>query len=142
MQLTDAVRRYMNAMMAVGRSPYTLRGAKSGLKTLVAFLSSVGVEAIEQITHEALLRYLEALSWHVTDKGTPLTARSQSELLGHLRAFCRWMVAQDWLVSDPSKRIPIRGSPNNSRRRSWTKRKFNASWRNPICRRHGATGIA
>jgi integrase/recombinase XerD len=106
MQLTDAVRRYMNAMMAVGRSPYTVRGAKSALKTLVAFLSSVGVEAIEQITHEALLRYLEALSWHVTDKGTPLTARSQSELLGHLRAFCRWMVAQDWLVSDPSKRIP------------------------------------
>ena len=28
------------------------------------------------------------------------------QLLGHLRAFCRWMVEQDWLVSDPSKRIP------------------------------------
>src|SRR5688572_13476084 len=42
----------------------------------------------------------------VTEKGTPLSPRSQSELLGHLRAFCRWMVSQDWLVADPSKRIP------------------------------------
>jgi integrase/recombinase XerD len=106
MLLTDAVRQYLNAMMATGRSPHTVRGAKSAFKALVAFLGSVGVENIEQVTHDALLRYREALSWHLTDKGTPLTARSQSELLGHLRAFCRWMVAQDWLVSDPSKRIP------------------------------------
>lgn len=106
MLLTDAVRQYLNAMMAVGRSPHTARGAKSALKALVAFLSSVGVEHIEQVTHDGLLRYREALSGHLTDKGTPLTARSQSELLGHLRAFCRWMVAQDWLVSDPSRRIP------------------------------------
>jgi integrase/recombinase XerD len=106
MLLTDAVRQYLNAMMATGRSPHTVRGAKSAFKALVAFLGSVGVETIEQVTHDALLRYREEISWHMTDKGTPLTARSQSELLGHVRAFCRWMVAQDWLVSDPSKRIP------------------------------------
>jgi integrase/recombinase XerD len=84
----------------------TVRVAKSGLKTLSAFLNGVGVETIEQMTHDALLSYRESLSWHVTTKGTPLTERSQSEVLGHLRAFCRWMVAQDWLVSDPSRRIP------------------------------------
>jgi integrase/recombinase XerD len=106
MLLSDAVRQYLNALLAGGRSAYTVRGAKSALKTLMAFLSSAGVENIEHLTHDVLLRYREALSWHVTGKGTPLTARSQSELLGHLRAFCRWMVAQDWLVSDPSKRIP------------------------------------
>ena len=106
MLLPNAVRRYLNAMVASDRSPHTVRGAKSALKELVAFLDSVDVSQIERIDHDALLRYREALSWRLTDKGTPLSARSQSELLGHLRAFCRWMVAQDWLVADPSKRIP------------------------------------
>lgn len=106
MRLADAVRRYLNAMTATGRSPHTVRGAKSALKELVAFLGTADVEHVEQINHDVLLRYREALSWRLTQKGTPLSPRSQSELLGHLRAFCRWMVAQDWLVADPSKRIP------------------------------------
>jgi integrase/recombinase XerD len=106
MLLTDAVRRHLNAMTAAGRSPHTLRGAKSALKELVAFLGTVDITNVEQMTHDGLLRYREALSWRLTDKGTPLSARSQRELLGHLRAFCRWMVEQDWFVSDPFKRIP------------------------------------
>lgn len=106
MRLADAVRRYLNAMTATGRSPHTVRGAKSALKELVEFLSTADVEHVEQINHDVLLRYREVLSWRLTQKGTPLSPRSQSELLGHLRAFCRWMVAQDWLVADPSKRIP------------------------------------
>lgn len=106
MLLSDAVRRYLNAMVASGGSAHTARGAKSVLKELAAFLEGAGVTEIERMDHEALLRYREELSWRLTHKGTPLSPRSQSELLGHLRAFCRWMVAQDWLVSDPSKRIP------------------------------------
>jgi integrase/recombinase XerD len=104
--LADAVRRYLNAMLAQGRSVQTVRTARSGLKQLVAFLESVEVTTIEQLDADILMRYREALSWHLTDKGTPLAPRSQSERLGHLRAFCRWLVAQDWLVADPSKRIP------------------------------------
>lgn len=106
MRLADAARRYLNAMTATGRSPHTVRGAKSALKELVAFLGTADVDHVEQVNHDVLLRYREALSWRPTQKGTPLSPRSQSELLGHLRAFCRWMVAQDWLVADPSKRIP------------------------------------
>lgn len=106
MRPADAVRRYLNAMTATGRSPHTVRGAKSALKELVAFLGTAEVDHVEQINHDVLLRYRETLSWRLTHKGAPLSPRSQSELLGHLRAFCRWMVAQDWLVADPSKRIP------------------------------------
>lgn len=106
MRIADAVRRYLNAMMAQGRSLQTVRTTRSGLKQLAAFLDSIEVTTIEQLDADVLLRYREALSWRMTDKGTPLAPRSQSELLGHLRAFCRWLVAQDWLVADPSKRIP------------------------------------
>ena len=100
---------------------------------MIAFLNSVGVETIEQLTQDVLLSYRGSLSWHVTTKGTPLTERSQSEVLGHLRAFCRWMVAQDWLVSDPSGRIPNPRKPSNYPSRSWMKQKCSGLSRNRIC---------
>lgn len=106
MELSNAVRQYLNAMTAQAASRYTVRGAKSALKELASFLKAIEVTRIEQLDHEALIQYREELSWRLTPKTTPLSPRSQSELLGHLRAFCRWMVAQDWLVSDPSKKIP------------------------------------
>lgn len=106
MELTNAVRQYLNAMTAQAASHYTVRGAKSALKELVSFLKAIEVVRIEQLDHDALMQYREELAWRLTPKGTPLNPRSQSELLGHLRAFCRWMVAQDWLVADPSKKIP------------------------------------
>jgi integrase/recombinase XerD len=105
-ELSNAVRQYLNAMTAQGNSRYTIRGAKSALKELVSFLKAIEVVRIEQLDTQALMQYREELSWRLTRFNTPLSPRSQSELLGHLRAFCRWMVAQDWLVADPSKKIP------------------------------------
>ena len=106
MRLAEAVRAYVNAMLAQGRGRQTIKGTQSALKELTAFLASIGVERIEQLDHDALMQYREELAWRLTPKGTPLGANSQSNLLGNLRAFCRWMVDQDWLVSDPTKRIP------------------------------------
>jgi integrase/recombinase XerD len=105
-ELSNAVRQYLNALTAQAASRYTVRGAKSALKELTAFLKAIEVTRIEQLDHDALMQYREELSWRLTRFNTPLSPRSQSELLGHLRAFCRWMVAQDWLVADPSKKIP------------------------------------
>lgn len=105
MLLTDAIRRYQNARTAEGYSPCTIKSGKSAFKGLLAFMESLEIVHIEQMDQRALQRFREGLSWHQTAKGTPLTLRSQSEILGHLRAFCRWMVEQDWLVADPSKKI-------------------------------------
>lgn len=106
MLLSDAGRRYLNAMMAEGRSRHTIRNTKSALKELTAFLATLSIEHVEQMSQDALLRYREELSWRQTSKGTQLCSRSQSERLGSLRALCRWLVSQDWLVTDPAKRIP------------------------------------
>ena len=106
MQLTDAVRRYLNALATEGKSRSTAINAKAALKALLAVLNGLGVTHIAEIDHDALTAYREELAWHVTPKGTPLTARSQAECLGHLRAFCRFLVREDWLMSDPAARIP------------------------------------
>ena len=106
MPLADALRRYLNQLLAEGRSHHTLRGAKSALMQLMAFLDSIGIAAIAHLDHEALMRYREELAWRLTAKGTPLSVRSQLELLTHITGFCRFLIAQGWLLADPSKNIP------------------------------------
>jgi len=106
MRLADASRRYLNALLAKGRSPHTLRGAKSALKELLGFLASIGVEALAQLDREALMRYREELAWRLTAKGTPLSVRSQLELITHVAGLCRYLLAQGWLLADPSKNLP------------------------------------
>jgi len=106
MLLADAVRRYLNQMLAEGRSRHTVRDAKSGLKELLACLDGLGVNDVSQLDHDALMHYREEIAWRLTPKGTPLTVRSQLELIGHLNTFCRFLLAQGWLLSDPSAKIP------------------------------------
>jgi integrase/recombinase XerD len=106
MPLADALRRYLNQLLAQGRSRHTLRGAKSALRQLVAFLDTIGIAVIAHLDHEALMRYREELAWRLTAKGTPLSIRSQLELLTHIAGFCRFLIAQGWLLADPSKNIP------------------------------------
>ena len=102
----DAVRRYLNQLLAEGRSRHTVQGAKSGLKELLAFLDGLVVSEVSQLDHDTLMRYREEIAWRLTAKGTPLTVRSQLELIGHVNTFCRFLVAQGWLLADPSAKIP------------------------------------
>ena len=105
MLISDAVRAYLNALVIEGRSPCTVKGAKSALKQLAGFLADCGVEAINGIDHAVLTRYREDIAWRFTPKGKPLTARSQAELLGHVRAFGRYWVREERLLTDPSVRL-------------------------------------
>ena len=112
MTLTDAIRQYLNAMITMDRSPHTIKHAKSALKGLHLFLQQLDVKDIEHLDHDTLMHYREELAWRLTPKGRPLALRSQSELLGHLRAFCRWLVTNDLLVGDPSEKIPNPKKPH------------------------------
>lgn len=106
MEINDAIRRYRNHLLARGASRYTARGAKSALKQLATFLQTLGITEIADLNRDALMQYREDMSWRLTPKGTPLAIRSQLELLGHVAAFCRFLVAEGWLLADPSKDIP------------------------------------
>jgi len=106
MQITDAVRHYLNAQQTEGKSRLTTINAKSSLKRLCAVLDGIGVTTVGALNHDALMAYREELAWHVTAKGSLLSERSQSECLGHLRAFCRFLVCEGWLLATPSARIP------------------------------------
>ena len=103
MQLTDATRLYFNHLAALGRSRYTIRGAKSALRQLLEFLVTLQVDTVAQLDHDALLRYREELAWRLTAKGIPLAVRSQLELISHVASFCGFGVKQGWWLVDPSQ---------------------------------------
>lgn len=105
--LSEAIARYLHAMELSGRSPCTIRNARGALREFAGFMSGMQVSDLAQMGQEPLLRYREWLARRLTAKGTPLRAASQCEYLGCLRAFCRWMVEQDWLARDPMRRIPL-----------------------------------
>jgi site-specific recombinase XerC len=132
MPLADALRRYLNQLLAQGRSRHTLRGAKSALKQLLTFLGSNGIETIAQLNHEALMRYREELAWRLTAKGTPLSVRSQLELLGHIASFSGFLVAQGWLLADPSENIPWPKKPRRLPRSIMEPKEVSAYWPHPI----------
>ncbi|MHB8623376.1 MAG: tyrosine-type recombinase/integrase [Sulfuricaulis sp.] len=113
MQLSDAIRRYLNQSFAQGNSCHTIRGAKSALKQLAAFLEKINVTDVAHLDHDALMRYREELAWRLTPKGTPLSVLTQLELLGHIAVFCRFLVAQGWLLVDPSANIPRPKKPRH-----------------------------
>lgn len=112
MLLTDATRKYLNALLAEGKSVSTMKNARSALQRMLPFLKGLGVEHVEQLSHDVLMQWREEVAWHTTGKGTPLTPRAQSELLGHMRAFSRWLVREEYLLADPSARI---GNPKKPR---------------------------
>lgn len=106
MLIRDAIRQFLNHAALAGRSPLTLRGARSALKQFAEFVESDGIHEIGHLDAAVLLRYREDLSWRLTAKGTPLQVRSQLELLGHVSVFCRFLVQQGWLLADPSQDLP------------------------------------
>lgn len=105
MRLTDAIRRYLNAQLAEGLSLHTIKGAKSVLKQVATFLQTIGLEDVTQFDSTAIARYREELAWRPTSKGTPLTTRSQLEQLGHISAFSRFLVKENWLLVNPAAGI-------------------------------------
>lgn len=106
MLIREAIRQWQNHAALAGRSPLTLRGARSALKQFAEFMESEGIHEIARLDGTALLRYREDLSWRLTAKGTPLQIRSQLELLGHVSVFCRFLVERGWLLADPSRDLP------------------------------------
>lgn len=105
--LCEAIARYVEALSLQGRSPHTIRNARGVLRELVAFLARLHVLDVSGLVQGSLLQYREYLARRLTATGRPLRMTSQAEYLGCLRSFCRWMIEQDWLATDPMRRIPL-----------------------------------
>jgi len=102
---------YLKYLKTLGRSYYTIRGARYGLADLVRFLEAENAPCLEDLTGDILYEYQQALSFRLTARGRLLSLRTQGQLLGTVKSFTRFLKQQDYLVRNPGDGIRLPKKP-------------------------------
>jgi len=100
-------------------TPETLRGLQSNFKCFVTWAreqdgaASEGVTAIEQLTPDLFLAYQQELTFRLNRVGRPITIATQVKHLAALRQWGRYLVEQDFLMSNPARWIKLPRVPKS-----------------------------
>lgn len=113
MEIKNLIQRYLQHLRVQGRARTTIRGAKYGLMDFSRFLDEVNVHVLADLNKDVLREYQQELAFRLTAKGTPLSLRSQGQLLGVVKGFCRYLRDKEYLLTDPADGITL---PKKSRR--------------------------
>lgn len=111
MTIRELIPIYLKHLKTLGRSHYTIRGAKYGLMNLVAFLEEEKAPCLEDLNSDVLYEYQQDLAFRLTAKGKLLSLRTQGQALSVVKAFTRFLKEQDYLVRDPGKTIKLPQKP-------------------------------
>jgi integrase/recombinase XerD len=111
MTIRELIPIYLKHLKTLGRSYYTIRGAKYGLKDLAQFLEEEKAPCLEELNSDVLYEYQQDLAFRLTAKGKLLSLRTQSQALGVLKAFTRFLKEHDYLINDPGEVIHLPKKP-------------------------------
>jgi integrase/recombinase XerD len=111
MKISHAMQQYLKHLKTLGRSAYTIKSARYGLKSLAAFLEDEKVGSIEDLDRDILEAYQEELSYRLTAKGSPLSLCAREKLINVTQGFTRFLKHKEYLLSDPGESLqpPKRG---------------------------------
>ena len=111
MRIDTAMALYLRHLTALGRSPYTIKGAKYGLKSLSSFLEQARTFDIEDLDRELLCDYQQELAFRITAKGAPLGRAAREKLINVAQGFTRFLKQRQYLLGDPGETLtpPKRG---------------------------------
>lgn len=134
---------YLKHLKTLGRSYYTIKGAKYGLKDLAGFLEAEKAPCLEDLNSDVLYEYQQELAFQITAKGKLLSLRTQAQSLGVVKAFTRFLKEHDYLIHDPGevihppkkpKRLPkvILSSNEIQKLMDAADTRTNRGWRNRI----------
>ena len=110
MHLHEAIRRYLIFFQAQGTSPRTV-SYRYVLQSFEQWAEGRGVTTIERLTPELFFAYQEALPFRLTRYGRPIAIATQCLHLCVLRCFGRYLMEQDFLISDPTRKIKLPRAP-------------------------------
>lgn len=113
MQIEHAFVLFLQHLKALGRSPYTVRNAGQGLKSLGNFLEKEKVYVIEALTPDLLEEFQLDLSTRANKKGGLLTLRTQAQCLGTVKVFTRFLKEKDYLLRDPAINLKLPKKPQS-----------------------------
>lgn len=111
MLLREGIRRYLVWRRAMGTAPRTLPNLKSILKHFTLWAQGQDVTTIEQLTPDLMQAYQEELPFRLNRQGRPIVLGTQSQHIGVLKTFGRYLAEQDFLMSDPTKRMRFPQKP-------------------------------
>jgi integrase/recombinase XerD len=94
---------YLKHLKTLGRSYYTIKGAKYGLADLAEFLEAEKAPHLEDLNSDVLYEYQQELAFRLTAKGKLLSLRTQAQSLSVVKAFTRFLKEHDYLIYDPGE---------------------------------------
>ncbi|MDY6824462.1 MAG: tyrosine-type recombinase/integrase [Thermodesulfobacteriota bacterium] len=111
MTISELIPVYLHHLKVLGRSYYTIRGAKYGLKDLAGFLAQEQAACLDALTSDILHEYQQDLAFRHTAQGRLLSLRTQGQMLGTVKAFTRFLKEQDYLMYDPGQALHLPKKP-------------------------------
>ena len=111
MKIKQLIPIYLKDLKVLGRSYYTVRGAKYVLRRFVRFLETENADHIEDLNADILAEYQQALYFTFTAKGKPLSLRTQAQTLAVIKGFTRFLKDNDYLIQDPGQTIQLPKKP-------------------------------
>ena len=111
MTIKELIPVYLAYLKTIGRSSFTIRATKYGLRAFARFMEAEKVLHIEEITHEAMSAYQEELAFRISARGGLLAIRAQEKLLSLAKGFTRHLKDQDYLITDPGAKIKLPKQP-------------------------------
>ena len=111
MKIKDIIPVYLKHLKTIGRANRTVKGAGYDLRPFIRFLEAEKIVNLEDLTADIMAEYQQELAFRVTAKGTLLTLRSQTQLLGVAKGFTRFLKQKDYLLHDPGEIIQLPKKP-------------------------------
>jgi len=112
MKIRKLIPVFLNHLKVLGRSYYTIRGAKYVLRRFARFLETENADHIEDLNADILSEYQQELYFSLTAKGKPLSLRTQAQTLGVIKGFTGFLKDQDYLIHDPGESIKLPKNPS------------------------------
>ena len=111
MKINKLIPDYLKHLKVLGRSYYTVRGAKYALRRFGRFLETENADHIEDLNADILAEYQQELYFTFTAKGKPLSLRTQAQTLAVIKGFTRFLKDKDYLIHDPGQTIQLPKKP-------------------------------
>jgi integrase/recombinase XerD len=105
--------RFTEHMQLRNWSGHTVRGYGHALVRFFDFLAAQGVEPVAELTREVLYAY-RVHFFHLVSRvtGARLGVRSQARNLCAIKAFCRFLAQEQYVLMDPATAVPLPKEPD------------------------------
>ena len=99
--------RFLGHLAVRNYSPATIRSRRHSVATFILWCAERGLERPCEVTRPVLERYQRHLYYQRKDDGAPLSFRTQVQRLIPIRAWFKWLVRENHILSNPASDLEL-----------------------------------